>query len=629
LKRKIVGILVCMLMFLTAIVASGPSKIPERMTLSSALSYDSEQDHSAGLGPVEVEITKPLKGYLYMKDQQRASLKILTLIFGSITIEANVTGESIQRVEFYIDGVPRHTDYGAPYTWVWDELVLFRHTIKVVAYEYNGSFAEQTLKVLVFDIQLPSKQLTKDEAIQILVDEVIHPETLDHIVYAFTFDTALQTGDKIAPWLPDPLPGSVETFPNLTYRESQKPEWFFWVDDVPRGQFQHSNRFVFVDAMTGDVELSEEQWWPVFNDVSLWNSSADYWNPDNWAYTNDNLSGSVLLGYISDSKPSGRTSKTVPLPPGNNGAILINGWSNGQTGKEGFEDDLVGMGLFWGTYPGFDTVKVNPPNNKKPNIRDAFNDTSDNKDVVVYIAAHGGIDATGEPYVSCGGTKVTEDALCAMAQEHKNTTYKYVIQGCHSGGFIDSLKKLNNTAKIITACLSNESSYFDWDPSYDPNPTDKGSEFSSGFLEDLWAAWLNNPLIGILELLDTAFESAVAKDSTAIGGLSHPQVWERQDNVSPLIVITEPLNNTHVMEPMINVTGFAEDMLTGIVGLDQLWEWDGGSNYHNTSVAPPQHFIEFHIMISPLHPGWNRVTVGAVDGAGNRGTSSVVIFYVM
>jgi hypothetical protein len=625
-KKKIVGIFVCLLMISTAAGAIGQGKIPQKMTIPRFSSYAAEKDSPAGLDPFTVEIMKPVKGYLYLKDEQKASLKLFTLIIGSITIEANVTGGQAQRVEFYIDDTLRYTDYGAPYLWVWKELVLFRHTIKVVAYDYNGSSDEQSLPVRVFDIRLPSKQITKEKAIRILVDEVIHPETLDYVVYAFTLDTALQQGDLVAPWLPDPLPADIQTFPFLIYRESQKPEWFFWIDDRPRAQFQHMTRFVFIDGVTGDVEVLEEQWWAVLNDVPLWNASEEYWNPENWAYTNDNLSSSITQDFSFDPVHLKKTGKTMP-PPGNNGAILINGWSNGQTGKDGFEDDLFGMGMFWGTYPGFDTVKVNPPNNKKPNIRNAFNDTSDNKDVVVYIAAHGGIDAAGEPYVSCGGTKVTEDDLCKMAQEHPNTTYKYVIQGCHSGGFIDSLKNLNNTAKVITACLSNESSYFDWDPANDPNPNDKGSEFTSGFLEDLWAAWLNNPLIGIIELLDKAFESAVAKDSTAIRGWTHPQVWERVDTIVPNVVITHPLNNTHVMEPMINVTGYIEDMLTGIVGWDWFWDWEGGNLAYNTTIAPPQHFLEFNFMIAPLHPGRNQVTVGAVDVAGNYGSSSVVIFY--
>ena len=47
--------------------------------------------------------------------------------------------------------------------------------------------------------------------------------------------------------------------------------------------------------------------------------------------------------------------------------------------------DASGMGTFWGTYPGFDTVKVNPPDNQQDDIEDAFDDTSDNDDVVVYI----------------------------------------------------------------------------------------------------------------------------------------------------------------------------------------------------------------------------------------------------
>jgi hypothetical protein len=319
----------------------------------------------------------------------------------------------------------------------------------------------------------------------------------------------------------------------------------------------------------------------------------------------------------------------TPFPRGENGAIVINGWSKGQTGEEDCKKDASGMGTFWGTYPGFDTAKVNPPNNNQSNIHNAFNDTGDNQDVVVYITGHGGVDDAGEPFVSCGGQKVTEDELVGMAKEHPNTTYKWVIDACYSGAFMASLKNLNNSAKIITACAGNECSYFDWDPDNDPNPEDTGSEFSSGFLEDLWEEWLNNPLIGIIELLDKAYLSAVAKDACAKNGYTHPQLWERLDVVAPIIVITFPENNSHVVDPMLPVFGVAQDSLTGIVGWDYLWEWDIGSEYHNFTVAPPLHSLNFDFMIAPLFPGPNRITVGAVDTAGNYGTSSVVVFFMM
>jgi hypothetical protein len=282
------------------------------------------------LGPTKpvsapsIEIVKPLKGFLYVKDQQKASLKFITFILGKITIEANVTGDAAQRVEFYIDDKLQHTDYGAPYTWVWAELAVFRHTLKVVAYDYNGSSSEQHLPLTVVDIKAPSKQLTRDEAIQILINEVIQPETLDHILYAFAREIPLQQGDRTAPWLPDPLPETIETFPYLVYRESQKPEWFFWIDDVPRALFQHECRFVYIDAVSGAVNVQAEQWWPVLNDASIWNSSKDYWNTDNWAYANDNISGPPQQNYSNCAITTAKET-SLPPPPDENGVIVING----------------------------------------------------------------------------------------------------------------------------------------------------------------------------------------------------------------------------------------------------------------------------------------------------------------
>ena len=621
-KTLLVGIVV--LMLVTSIfpsTAEAEKNLPKinihviRINESTQKPFDS----------FNVEISKPEKAF-YLNDNKLFPLFFTTIIFGPITVKATVAGTA-EKVEFYIDNTLKNTDFTEPYSWKWGETVFFKHTIKVKAYSTRKTIAEAETPVFIFNIQSVPQELTKEEAIEILINQVIKPSTLDHTIYAFTLDDPLREGDKIAPWLPEPVPASVEKFPYLIYREITKPTWFFWIDDVPRGKFAHENRFVFIDAVTGDVDVQEEKWWPVLNDVSLWNASKDYWNPDNWAYTNDE--NPPPLGSFGSKNDYSFVDTNIDSPSfGSEGAIVINGWSTGQTGEENFSADAFKMGLFWGTYPGFETAKVNPPDNNQSNVHNAFNETGDNKDVVVYITAHGGVDASGEPYVSCGGEKITEDDLCDMAKEHPNTTYKWVIDSCYSGNFMDSLKELNNTAKIVTACGKNEVSYFDWDPKNDPNPDDTGSEFSSGFYEDLWEEWLNNPSIDIVELLDKAFKSAVAKDACAINNDTHPQVWEKEDSDPPLIVITNPENNSVIPVPYLNVTGWASDTVSGIVYMDFLWEWEGGS-YHEESVFdPPAPELHFIITLEDITPGWNKVTVGARDAVNNYGTNSVTFFYI-
>jgi hypothetical protein len=568
---------------------------------------------------INVEIVKPKKGYFYINDREIFPTGI-TFIIGRITVEVEATTDNqIKKVEFYIDNKLKGVDYSSPHKWIWNEKLSFKHEIKVVAFDENENFNDAELTVWIFNGG-PS-YITKEKAIEILIDEVIDPSNLTHILYAFTLDEPLQEGDRIAPWLPDPVPAYVDIFPYLVYTEIEKPTWFFWIDDLPYAKYAHPNRFVFIDAQTGDIVIQDEQWWAVLNDVSLWNSSEDYWNPENWAFTNDDWS------LKHESAKFETITRELSNSPGKEGAIVINGWSKGQTVGDDMAADAIRMGLFWATYPGFDTVKVNPPDNQQSDVEDAFDDTGDNDDVVVYITAHGGIDSSGEPFISCGGEKVTEKELCEMAKKHPNTTYKWIIDCCHSGAFIESLKELDNSAKIITSCKKEEKAYGDWDPSWDPNKDDWGSEFTSGFVDDLWDAWLANPSIDIIELLDKAFKTAVAKDACAMKGYTHPQLWEKEDRDPPIVLIVYPENNTIVFVPHINITGWIVDTVSGIVYVEYLWEWENGSTGGYETIDPPEYNISFRIEIMALQSGWNRVTVGAEDAAGNYGSASVTIFY--
>jgi len=101
-----------------------------------------------------VSITKPIKA-LYINDNQIRRFIIpdrLPLIIGSITIEATAAQEplGIDRVEFYIDGKLRATDYEAPYTWKWIMPALLRHRLVVTAYDTMNNTASTGITVWKF-----------------------------------------------------------------------------------------------------------------------------------------------------------------------------------------------------------------------------------------------------------------------------------------------------------------------------------------------------------------------------------------------------------------------------------------------------------------------------------------------
>ena len=103
--------------------------------------------------PPLVNIERPKKGYLYIADREIMPIPI-TLIIGPITLEIDAVDyeSGINRVEFYIDDELRATDDEEPYEWLWDETVLFKHSIKVVAYDNAGNTASDEINVIIFNI---------------------------------------------------------------------------------------------------------------------------------------------------------------------------------------------------------------------------------------------------------------------------------------------------------------------------------------------------------------------------------------------------------------------------------------------------------------------------------------------
>ena len=107
---------------------------------------------------ISVEIVQPLENYFYIRDTALIQLDNRTIIYGPITIIANVTSiAEVDRVEFYIDGIlskeePEHVDSEAPYEYNWSPIICFQKTIKVIAYDVEGN--NDTFEIDVFKWRL-------------------------------------------------------------------------------------------------------------------------------------------------------------------------------------------------------------------------------------------------------------------------------------------------------------------------------------------------------------------------------------------------------------------------------------------------------------------------------------------
>ena len=337
-----------------------------------------------------------------------------------------------------------------------------------------------------------------------VVSQVVGDSQFDSAVIVFTLDEPLQPGDVIGAYQYD----GYEPVPEQ--RTIDTPTWFFWVDRSPGGEFTHASTFVYVDATSGAISTSEEMWWPVVNGEGQWVKAADYWDIDNWAYANVDLRP---LQYREQGRSS---AKAVMLPilqaqadssPG--GAIVINGWEQGESGEENFaaNSDQAYSNL---NTDGFDVSYFGSAN---PNIPEAgnpdgiegwFHDQGGQlgagDSLVVYISGHG-FDSETVGEANVGG--IWEGDLARyLGQIDPSVNIVVIVQGCHSGAMIDGLIGVADIT--ITATNATDPSYGDLDPDpsfiesslfsaiEDTNPEDRGSEFSGGFWED-WAGVRADP----------------------------------------------------------------------------------------------------------------------------------------
>ena len=102
--------------------------------------------------PPEVSIEKP-GDYLYIMDREIIPLRN-TVIIGKITmqISANDALSGISKLEIYIDDELKAELKNKPYEWIWDELVVFKHEIKIIAYDNADNSADVVKQVIIFNM---------------------------------------------------------------------------------------------------------------------------------------------------------------------------------------------------------------------------------------------------------------------------------------------------------------------------------------------------------------------------------------------------------------------------------------------------------------------------------------------
>jgi hypothetical protein len=150
-----------------------------------------------------------------------------------------------------------------------------KYAWKIAAFSDGIPLGESEIWWFTFMPSTPIRMLTRQEAIDIIINQVIVPPTLTHQVTAYLGMETVSPGSTIWPFKNYEKPITVSA-----------PTWFGWVNDVPLAFFQHPTRYVLINALDGSYEVLNKNWWPVLNGESLWMSEEEKENPEVLIYSN-------------------------------------------------------------------------------------------------------------------------------------------------------------------------------------------------------------------------------------------------------------------------------------------------------------------------------------------------------
>ncbi len=307
--------------------------------------------------------------------------------------------------------------------------------------------------------------------------------------------------------------------------------YFFVVDLDPLARFAHPLTYIILSKNPGTILLDYDALWgPTVNGTSVLIGdiyAADY-EKNLWQNFTGNTLSQARSKKESELQAKNRNETEVE------GSIVVNGNNPARYADAGISTDADNMGSF---YEGFtaamsETQELAPPNNTEDDLRTSIQGMEDAgvNDCSIYIVTHGNSDV-----LVMGSSTMTASEFSDMISDFPGITFKVIIDACKSGSFMDDLSGLSNVAIVLTATDSEKSSYGDIDGPSDPNPSDTGGEWTSGFLEDLEENTTSENWGNILEwawfcevspkvaLYYICYDSAWEKDYARFLGLSRPQ----------------------------------------------------------------------------------------------------------
>jgi hypothetical protein len=341
--------------------------------------------------------------------------------------------------------------------------------------------------------------LTKEEADSLLKYEVIGVDTVTHELIAFGFDTFLATGATIFPYWPEPLPAHVDSgFYCESPHVNAEPTWFYWIDDYPYAHFVHETRYVYILDSDGSITVDTGYWWPVIDSLEYWHDDSEYWDQDYWVWSN--------VSYIPSMEFNMMPFESLYLPTAMQEVccLVLQG-----DPAQSFTDNSSNMGAAFDSL-GFQATTLKHSAASRDSVLKKLEEMCANDDcpcLWIYASSHGSVDAADNHYFTWGGSRITSAQIKAKLDNCGTKNVCLTMQGCKSGEIVNDLSGHPRIRLITTATDSTHKSYSaDPQRSWEANPWDKGSEYTSGFAEDL----------GILEESKTSMRVArkVAEDSS-------------------------------------------------------------------------------------------------------------------
>lgn len=324
------------------------------------------------------------------------------------------------------------------------------------------------------DTSGPGSGLSMDEAIDIVIDEVLPEEVPAGGSYVCVrMSGSLAAGTTIEEAAPEGWRGAGQRSSAVSMALA-KESYFFYLDLAPRTLYQHPVKYIVVERESGDYSSTEAAWWPKINGTAPSHLLQEV--PEAELIVSSNVNMQVAEG----------AEMVFDLPilatQLEEGFIVIQGLMSNEACFSDATATYVNGVNFFNSYKNAFSSLEGLVQGQADNVFTEIDQmvTEGKYLITIYIIAHGGIDG-----ISLGGYWITAVQFHDKFEEYPDVLFNLLLGSCHSGSFINNFTFLSNVRVIATACAADEGASPDrdaWGLTIDYNLSDSGSEWTSSIL---------------------------------------------------------------------------------------------------------------------------------------------------